>query len=395
MIPLIVNAIASGIGSSIVTLLGFITSRTTSLIKGKIDPRKSSLASFTKATRVEPIALIDSSIAHQPWMGDIILATSSIFTGYYLQAVALTSTAINGVSVLKVLDPLNPDRDTVGNAIKGWGEIKSDSIVSTLSHESYTLALPRPGKPIAVPVSLKEPGKSPSLENDNNTSLNVSDSRPFQRLTDESRLSVGRVFNVKISQGENTFEVPVMVRIISTIVQQDVLTHILGNNKRKNSFSERIHMWRAGQLQFIRDIIMMQDLIDEHKKLLNKDSSGVYSEIMRRRRNNSVNEILTGNVSIGAASNIVVISKRTAQAVEKMGNGRIADYAFRQAIFTDSYMLLMVVVDEEMERVSIYHRDNKIPTQMSLKELKNSNKGSGPDVMEILKAYQLGGAVRP
>lgn len=154
-------------------------------------------------------------------------------------------------------------------------------------------------------------------------------------------------------------------------------------------------MWRAGQLQFIRDIVMMQDLIDEHKKLLNKDTSGVYAEIMRRRRNNSVSEILTGNVSIGAASNIVVISKRTAQAVERMGNGRLSDFAFRQAIFNDSYVLLLFVVDEELERVTIYHRDNKIPTQMSLKELKNSNKGSGPDVMEILKAYQLGSAIRP
>jgi hypothetical protein len=42
--------------------------------------------------------------------------------------------------------------------------------------------------------------------------------------------------------------------------------------------------------------------------------------------------------------------------------------------------------------VTIYHRSLEIPTQVSIKELKTANKGSGPDVAEILKAYQLGNA---
>ena len=42
--------------------------------------------------------------------------------------------------------------------------------------------------------------------------------------------------------------------------------------------------------------------------------------------------------------------------------------------------------------VKIYHRGIEHPTRLTIKELKSSGKGNGPDIAEILKAYQLGRA---
>ena len=54
--------------------------------------------------------------------------------------------------------------------------------------------------------------------------------------------------------------------------------------------------------------------------------------------------------------------------------------------------MLIFVVDTEEEMVNIYHRGFKTFTRLHLKELKSSAKGAGPDIGEILKAYQLGRA---
>ena len=54
--------------------------------------------------------------------------------------------------------------------------------------------------------------------------------------------------------------------------------------------------------------------------------------------------------------------------------------------------MLLFIVDSEWEMVKIYHRGIEQPTRLTIKELKSSSKGNGPDIAEILKAYQLGRA---
>ncbi len=379
------------LGAGIVTLLTFagnIASRILGIQK------RDSLASFTRATRIEPIALVDKSISHQPWMTDLMQSAVSIFTGYYLQAVALTNVSVSGVSALKVLDSLNPNRD-VRDAAATMLTTKLSS-ESLMSGEAYRYGLPSPRKTYSAEDypgvdsmrrfneyeeerRAKEGAKKPSTAGVNDAVKNVAEA---------TNLSVGRMFDVQLKQGDQTLNVPVSVRIISTLVQPDVLVHILGDKSLIKSAKERYHMWRAGQLSFIRDIVLMQDLIDAHKSTLLKDKSGVYEEIMRRRRNNKVSGLLSGAPSIATASNIVVMSRRTANGVESAEGGRFSDPSFRQRVMKDSYLLFLYIVDEDMERVTIYHRDIALPTQLSIKELKLSKGGSDP--LEILKAFQLG-----
>lgn len=395
------------------TLLTFVANMASKVIGGK---KTDSLSSFTKTTRVEPIALVDKSLVHQSYMYDVLSVANSVFTGYYLQAVALSATAINGVSAMRVLDTLNPTRDVADAA--NTAIVDSLNSPSLLSFESYRYGLPYPDRCFGLEAFgddavdyMKQRNEKAQAERDADAinarlpdddfggttiirKAGIGDNKALSSVSEAVNLSVGRLFEVNIQQGNNNFKIPVSIRLISTIVDSNILAHILGDGGQNKSFKERYHAWRAGQLEFVRDIIFMQDLIDQHKKLLGKDETGTYAEIMKRRRNNGIAAGLSGNPSIGSASNIVVISKRTAQAVERQESGRFADEKFRDRMFKNTYMLLLFVVDEDMERVTIYHRDISLPTQLSIKELKVSSKGTGPDVMEILKAYSLGQPAR-
>lgn len=389
---------ASAVRGAVVTLSGLLAKR---FMKGYAGGKVDSLASFTRSTRIEPIALLEESLAHQTYIKDVIQVANSTFTGYYLQGLALYNTSVNGVKVLDVLGALNPNRDVSDSVATYIGSNYSNGSPNLLSFESYRYKLPVPGEKCsmeAVPTAAR------SMDNtekkDTPDVMHVS-GKPYGAVKDISKvkleeavnLSVGRMFEVTLKQGADEFKVPVMVRTIVSIVKNDVLAHILGTGGKNNSFKERYWAWRSGQIEFIRDIILMQDLIDAHKKNLLKDNSGVYSEIMKRRRGNTVSGMISGVPSIGSASNIVIVSKRTVREIERETNGRFSDVAFRNRIFKNTYMLLLFVVDDENERVTIYHRDIALPTELSVKEMLASSK-SGSDPMEIMKAYMAGQTVR-
>ena len=81
--------------------------------------RSDTLIEYTAVTRVEPIAIIDHTIADQPIMRELALSITALYAAYYLQAVAVT-TNINNVEVARILEKLNPARnpvDTFGNML--------------------------------------------------------------------------------------------------------------------------------------------------------------------------------------------------------------------------------------------------------------------------------------
>ena len=79
---------------------------------------------------------------------------------------------------------------------------------------------------------------------------------------------------------------------------------------------------------------------------------------------------LSKDLSVGTASNIIVISDSTRKELEFQVGGKLSDFNVRSKIFSETYMMLMFVVDAQYEHVTIYHRGLNMSTDMSLKEIK-------------------------
>jgi hypothetical protein len=62
----------------------------------------------------------------------------------------------------------------------------------------------------------------------------------------------------------------------------------------------------------------------------------------------------------------------------------------REAIFKKTYLMIVAVIDKEWERVTFYTRGIATATQLGSHDLKAANKNTGPDIAQILQAYQLG-----
>lgn len=377
------------------TVMKFIGSLATRIFRAQ---KADSLISFTKATRVEPIALIDNRLVHQLYMPDIMQSLSSIFAGYYLQAVAL-AVNVGQVNVIRLLDALNPTRDVHDAAATMLvRQIQSPGL---LSLEAYRYGLPVPDQKYGLEAFADNDIHDAKNWMDNKSQQNLdrgphlpkhdaAASMTFKANNEAVNLSVGKLLEVTVEDGGKKATFPITVRLISTIIGSDILAHILGDGSKNISLKERWHSWRAGQLEFVRDLILCQDLIDDHRRTLLKDKSGVYADILARRVANASVAGITDTPSIGSASNLIVISTQTVKELERLVEGKLSNPKVRDAIFSHTYIMIMVVVDTEWEQVTIYHRGISTPTEMSIKELKATNKGTGPDVGEILKAYQLG-----
>lgn len=355
--------------------------------------RSASLIEYTQPTRVEPIALIDHTIADLPIMSELTKSITSLYAAYYLQAVAL-STNIGNVEVIKILEKLNPSRDPL------------ESFGNLLSLES------RPVTPLTLPgLGLENRALSVSVEALPEIENNLLDDeiekvkvdylgRPSETMGSNTKdaqtqvanlalnLSTGLLLNVEINIDDKIAKIPVSIRLISTLATSKLLTQMMTYSSRDKSMKARYIGYKTGELS-MKDLMYATDLIDAHRAGLMKDNTGKYAEILHRKNKNRLAGALSGNPSVSTASNIMIISADTLAEVEGEINGSITNVKLRDRVFKDTYLILLVIVDPRWEQVTIYHRGIPLATELGFKELKSS-KGGNVDVMEMLKLYQMG-----
>lgn len=371
MDPLTTSALASGkviqTISDIVNIAGRINnnSKTTSLVE------------FTSAARVEPLTLVSSDCINLEYLPDVLQSLQSLFTGYYLQAVSLTAT-IGDVKVIKLLDKLNPSRTPT------LGSFANESMNEEwrLAAESYKHKLPT-SKNRVTHVALEEHKETPlGIKSDKNVLADI---------RDLSNLSVGKLIKVTIKgpDGKDAYEIPIAVRLMVSQLPESSMTHLLTLGSADVSLSERYHAWRSGRIGFIKDLIFCQDLITEHKKALMHDKDGSYSEIIRRVNNNKQAGLISNNPSLATASNLAVISDVCARNIEDKLGGKLSNLRVRDKIFDATYLMILVVVDRQAERITFYHRGIAASTNVGLRDIKAGSK-NGVDAMDIFKAYALG-----
>lgn len=333
-----------------------------------------SLTEVSKLSRVEPLTILSRDCLNLDIMPDVNQSLLSLFSAYYLQAVDMMS-SVKDIEVIKLLDSLNPNRDETGFLLT---ERASRESLNTLALENYKFDLPK----------------------STNIALEF-DKEKEEKLVNISNLSVGKLLNVTIKyKHKDEFEqkvdkevtVPISVRLIVSAIPNESIIHLLGMKTEDTNVVERFHAWRSGRISFIKDLIFCQDLIDEYKKAMVKDSSGTIQEIMRRVNNSKAFGLLTRNPSLASASNLFVITEENARQLEAKLGGPLRNPRIRQRAFDSTYAMIITVIDRDYERVTFYTRNINSESNFSYKEIKNAAKGKGPDIADMIKLLQLGQA---
>lgn len=369
---------------------------------------ENSLSEFTRTTNIEPRVMIEDSLVSLPNMKSTMMFLTNLYAAYYLQAVTISS-AVGKVSVVGVLDKFNPHRNPY------------DSLVGS-ANESYMevgYVLPNYKKPVTMKQAaryaklaleadiVKAEGESegagaPDGNTDANNSGNKNaehqvntpvkyDSKSIKEnlkmINDANNLAVGRLINVDVMLDANAvISVPVSIRMRPMSVPKLIMNELVSLGDVRQSYTERWHKWRSGEISAM-DWIFMLDIIEHRRKLMALDKQGLYKEILKRRADNKVASAASGKASIGAASAFIIITKNTADQVEARMGTSLDNDSFRDRVFAENSAMMILVFDQEWERVTAYTRGIKGSANYSYKDIENLSKGDGPNITEIMKAY--------
>ena len=284
-------------------------------------------------------------------------------------------TRINDIEVVRVLDRLNPDRDSTGFLLQG--RMATESAYNLLQ-SSYKHSLPT--KSIMA------------LEDDSN----MIDRENHKTIYETANLAVGKLLNVQINiEGQEgkpkVVNIPISVRLSPAMLDEESLIYLFTHRKSDTDFIERYHSWRSGRISLISDMIFCQDLINEYRRAAIKDKTGTLQEIVRRVNNARTYGLLTKNPSLAVASNIYVLSKDSAAAIESKTGQRFNNPKGREKILEDTYAMIVAVVDTEWEQVTFYFNGIAYPSTIKISSMKGG-KSKGPDISDVMKSLLEGKA---
>lgn len=395
------------------TLLGAVKTIASASMRAGQSYHTQSLIGATRLTQVEPLCLISSDALTAEVVTDVQQVLLNSFVGYYLRAVSMMA-VVDGVQVAKVLDKLAVDRNSDVFLAGLTSAMESYEETLTQHLKGYAFGLPMSGQKIAIEDS---DALSDLANNYIDRYIDNVDSAPSEmggkkaggsgfdgrvdlakdlndQLMENANMGVGKLINVTIKVNDQSATIPVMVKLAVSRVPTSTIEQLLTFKRDTNTLTERFHKWRSGRIEFWRDLVLCEDLIREHKKAMIEDTSGVLQEIQRRANNSKLWGLMTANPSINTASNLVIMTEAVAKGVESKLGGKLANFRTREKAFENTYAMIVVVIDRQMERVIFYHRGIEASTNLSFREIKSASKGKGPDIMDILKAYQLGNGVQ-
>lgn len=346
-----------------------------------------SISDVSKIARIEPITLVSSSLSSTKELYNVLHGVLNIYAAYYLQAVGILSAQLADVRILKILDKIHPDRDVKTLLTSGY--IAAESFVnSTLTLKNCKYGFPVPGTTVATEHIFNE---------DEGTHLGTS----IQRLETFEKLgsAVGKVVEVKFkvrpadskSVADET-TIPVVVKLDTMIIPSDVLSTILVSNKNEITLGSRFEQAIRGRISFIKDFILCSDLIKTQKKTMIKDPTGAYAALLKRINNSRIYSALSGNISLAGVSSIVVISDEDENLIQRFIGGKLTNEQTRDIVFDNTSAMMIVVVSEAWERVTIYIRDTSSYSQSSFDAFKGSADKGNNNIGDILKSLTAGQA---
>ena len=394
----------------------------------------SSLVEYTQSTRISPLAMVDALLTHNPLCGLALKSANMLVASYYLRAVSI-SLQYNNIQISSILDGLNPTRnvrdslarsagtllggneDYSGYALPSW-DVPKGVVATAPTHFDHWIAAgnndsnPHAYKPVLFSAGNNaNSGNTPILDLTNpdaDPNVVVSEAAPagtfhkdtVSNIQNLSNLAVGTTLVVTFESASGKVDVPVQVDLTAVTTDSNGIIDILSHAETDTSMGERWWQWRSGLLSTWNFFTAM-DLVDQHADALRRDKSGVYREIMKRKNHNRLSGFLSGmaalkrglnggqanGLSVATASNIIVLDKATADALELKIGGSLSNFDLRSRIFANSYLMLMIVIDTQWETFTIYHRGLEHANELRASDMKTATKGGNVDMLAMVEAY--------
>lgn len=384
--------------------------------------KSGSLIQYTGSTRITPFTLVDRTLLAVPELQDVLQILASLYSGYYLMGVQLTVNSIDGISVVRQLDKLNPNRrsTSMGEKLAGATRLGNDAkgiydTASNLGRENYQFRLPRdkPLKQLVYQDTLATEARNDNLtpeERRENEARRIKEraedsadarfgkvtketnvGKSLETITQDSNLAVGKLLEVNVTINNQKMSIPVNVRLNTFNVSPNEMESIVANIDPHKSAKEIKALYQAGIID-LWDALTGKSAANEWRKAALEDKTGTILRESNRRSGNKLTGLFSGEQSFGDISGIYVMSANTARQVEGIIGGKLSNFKVREKMLAKTGVMLLAVVDSDWKRVTIYHHSIDGESAYSFADLKRGGKSNNQDIGVVLEAFRQGQA---
>lgn len=398
----LLTALSAGIAS----LFASSTSAGKTLIGQSLS--SGSIARLTHATSVDPITLVDNTLELNDRLDGVLELCVNIYASIYARALSTRNTTVNGTQIIKRLEALNPTntsmrslkaqygleclKDRDHSQMTGLNDLLEDDVIVP----DYTLANESDKRPTAIGNFSAIPGLGFSFEDDKDEEPKLAKTlinKPASKdvFKDQPQLAFGKVVEYELKAEGETFVVPVSFRLAPSMVDNpSIVNAMISRFKSNETALERRVKWNTGSIDKLSELLFCTDLVRSDYKNMLGDKSGVYRKLRPSTTGEYTRALLRGEVSVAQASNILVISRATADIVEARSGGRFEDAQFRQKMLEETGIMLLVIIDPITDIIRLYIESMPNGHRIPGRNIVSASKKNGPDIEQILAVLTTG-----
>lgn len=210
--------------------------------------------------------------------------------------------------------------------------------------------------------------------------IDPTDILPQGKLMDVNLVGIDRNGN-QISQ-----HVTIAVAMSPFLITDEAAALILGHSTTPPKELRKIQ-YKAGELRYVKDLIFQADRIEKMRKALANDRSGGYGTFLNetvKKDKSKIRQIFTAlrhkdpnRISKNVANSVLVVTEDAVRRAKMESGFDLHSAGQRAGFFSNTYVMMIWVVDQSFERVTLYLNGVDDVGQYSYSQL--SIKKSGPD----------------
>ena len=208
---------------------------------------------------------------------------------------------------------------------------------------------------------------------------------------------IGELFNVELSapgSKDGGVALPLFVQMVPSIIDADVAPKFITFNVSA-SLWQRWTQMRAGELRFWKDFVFHQDLVRRNRSIIkNPQVAAAFSDYLRtinKKDAYAARDLIvppTGKVSSNLSNSVMVFSEDTVSRARVEAGINLHDAKTRHRYFSDSYTMMIIIIDPLHQRVTIYFNGIDGDLNLPYSHFKGKDSKFDPkDFMEAMSAF--------
>ena len=208
-------------------------------------------------------------------------------------------------------------------------------------------------------------------------------------------LPSGRILNIPMLTDANTmFNLQLLIQLFPFFIETDVAQEFINLNFTP-SFWRRFTQFKAGEISFFKDFIFSCDLREKRLKALIKDKTGGLADMINKQKNAVASHWMNflrkpGTEKVNIASTILILNRNSVDKTLNKSGIDLKSISNRKRFFENSYCMMLVLVDQMYNEVTIYYNGIEAVSTFKYEQIKRESKKESTDLVSIMKSYAQG-----